>query len=254
MGGDDGWAGRLPAVQSDPLVTRSRVSVEKPLAATRLESLSPAARRPGLPLAPTAQSTARLPPTEHLPARRGTSLPVLPEISDLPASLHRPLDAAALSPISRRLRLARRPGPPDYWLILTITGLLLIGLVMVYSASQFAALGDPSYWLRHQFVWVVLGGAALLLAVSIDYRRFRSLALPGILLAFLLLLAVFLFGHSISGGQRWLFFGPLSFQPSELVKLLLVIYFAHWLARRGELVQSFSSGLVPFVMLLGGVL
>jgi len=150
--------------------------------------------------------------------------------------------------------LARRPGPPDYWLILTITGLLLIGLVMVYSASQFAAPGDPSYWLRHQFVWVVLGGAALLLAVSIDYRRFRSLAVPGILLAFLLLLAVLLFGHSISGGQRWLLFGPLSFQPSELVKLLLVIYFAHWQARRGELVQSFSSGLVPFVMLLGGVL
>jgi cell division protein FtsW len=70
----------------------------------------------------------------------------------------------------------------------------------------------------------------------------------------LLLLAVLLFGQSISGGQRWLFFGPLSFQPSELVKLLLVIYFAHWLVRRGERVQSLSSGLVPFVMLLGSVL
>jgi cell division protein FtsW len=254
MGGDDGWAGRLPAIQSDSLVGRSRVSMEKPLPATRLEPLSTAARRPGRPLVQLAPSTARLLPIEHLPASKRAGLPVLPEISDLPTSLHRPLDAAALSPLSRRLREAHRPGPPDYWLILTVIGLLVIGLVMVYSASQFAAPGDPSYWLRHQCVWAVLGGATLLLAMSIDYRRLRSLALPGIILAFLLLLAVLLIGHSVSGGQRWLSFGPLSFQPSELVKLLLVIYFAHWLVYKGELVQSFSNGLVPFTMLLGGIL
>jgi cell division protein FtsW len=101
---------------------------------------------------------------------------------------------------------------------------------------------------------VVLGVAALLLTISIDYRRLRSLAGPGIILAFLLLLAVLLIGHSVSGGQRWLSFGPFSFQPSELVKLLLIIYFARWLVRRGELVQSLSNGLVPFVMLLGSIL
>jgi cell division protein FtsW len=254
MGGNDGRAGRLPVVQSDPLVARSRVSMEKPLSATGLEPQPTSARRPGLPLVPAGSSTARFWPTVHLPAGSGAGLPVLPEISDLPVSLHRPLDGAALSPLSRRLREARRPGPPDYWLILAIIGLLVTGLVMVYSASQLAAPGDPSYWLRHQCVWAVLGGAALLLAVSIDYRRLRSLALPGILLAFLLLVVVFLIGQSISGGQRWLSFGPLSFQPSELVKLLLIIYFAHWLVCKGELVQSFSYGLVPFAMLLGGVL
>jgi cell division protein FtsW len=254
MGGDDGWAGRLQSVQSDSLVARSRVSMGKPLSVASPRPQSTAARRPGLSLVQSAPSTARLLPIEQLPAGRVTALPVLPEISDLPASLHRPLDTAALSPLSRRLSEARRPGPPDYWLILTIIGLLVIGLVMVYSASQFAAPGDPGYWLRHQCVWVVLGGAALLLAVSIDYRRLRPLALPGILVAFLLLLAVLLIGYSVSGGQRWLSFGPLSFQPSELVKLLLVIYFAHWLVRRGELVQSLSNGLVPFTMLLGAVL
>jgi cell division protein FtsW len=255
MGSDDARVGRRLVARPDPLVAPGRVSEEKPLSMTRLAPLSYGARRSGLPLGPSPLSTtARSLPAERLPARRGYSPAVLPEISDLPSSLPRPLDLAAHSPLSRRLREAHRPHPPDYWLILTVIGLLVIGLVMVYSASQFASPGDPGYWLRHQFVWALLGGGALLLTVSIDYRRFRSLALPGILLAFLLLLTVLLVGHSVSGGQRWLSFGAVSIQPSELVKLLLVIYFAHWLVCKGELVQSLSSGLVPFAMLLGSVL
>src|SRR5215472_178712 len=106
MSGDDGRAGGWLEIQPDSLVARTPVGVEKPVPAPRLEPLSLGTRRPELLLTRPAPSTGRSLPIEHLPARREASLPVLPEISDLPGSLHRPLDTAALSPLSRRLREA----------------------------------------------------------------------------------------------------------------------------------------------------
>ncbi|MGO8949068.1 MAG: putative lipid II flippase FtsW [Ktedonobacterales bacterium] len=194
---------------------------------------------------------AQPPRLRRAPARYSPT--VLPELGDLPR-LTRPSDLESHSPLSRRLRQARRPNPPDYWLILTIVGLLVVGLVMMYSASQFATPGDPAYWFRHQVVWMLLGAGALVFTLSIDYHRWRLVALPGLGVGFLLLIAVLLFGTSISGGQRWLSLGAFSFQPSELIKLIAVIYIAHWLARRGKRVQSTSEGLVPFAFLLCTIL
>jgi cell division protein FtsW len=178
-------------------------------------------------------------------------LPLLPESTEKPK---RQYISGSASPLSQRLRAASRPGSPDYWLILAVLALLVIGLVMVDSASQFATPGDPSYWFRHQLVWALLGVAALLFAVSIDYHHWRHLALPGLLLGLLLLVAVVVHGVSISGAQRWLVLGDFSFQPSELIKLLLVIYCAHWLVRRRDALQSVSGGLVPFTLLMCSVL
>ncbi|HZC78979.1 MAG TPA: FtsW/RodA/SpoVE family cell cycle protein, partial [Ktedonobacterales bacterium] len=150
---------------------------------------------------------------------------------------HRHVAAVGMaSPVAARLTALRRPGSVDYVLVLAVVMLLLLGLVMVYSASQFATPGDPGYWFRHQIVWAMLGGTALLVTSRVEYRLWRRVALPGMVLALVLLVAVLVTGHTIYGAQRWLHVGLFSFQPSELTKLALALYVADWLARKGDAV------------------
>ena len=158
------------------------------------------------------------------------------------------------SPVAARLTALRRPGSVDYVLVLAVVMLLLLGLVMVYSASQFATSGDPGYWFRHQIVWAMLGGIALLVTSRVEYRLWRRVALPGMVLALVLLVAVLVAGHTIYGAQRWLHVGLFSFQPSELSKLVLALYVADWLARKGDAVRTLLNGLLPFAALTGVVL
>lgn len=158
------------------------------------------------------------------------------------------------SPLAARFARLNRPGGVDYVLLLTVLALLLLGLVMVYSASQLATPGDPSYWFRHQAIWAMLGGAALLITSRVDYHFWRRVALPGMGLSLLLLLVVLLRGHTIYGAQRWLSVGFFTFQPSELTKLALAIYVADWLVRKGDDVKTFRSGLIPFAIITGVVL
>ena len=158
------------------------------------------------------------------------------------------------SPVAARLTALRRPGSVDYVLVLAVVMLLLLGLVMVYSASQFATSGDPGYWFRHQIVWAMLGGIALLVTSRVEYRLWRRVALPGMVLALVLLVAVLVAGHTIYGAQRWLHVGLFSFQPSELTKLALALYVADWLARKGDAVRTLLNGLLPFAALTGVVL
>lgn len=158
------------------------------------------------------------------------------------------------SPASLRLSRLRQPGAVDYPLLLGVVALLLLGLVMVYSASQFAVPGDTAYWFRRQAVWALLGGVALLVASRIDYHVWRRLALPGMVAALLLLLIVLKAGHTAYGAQRWLHLGLFSFQPSEVTKLALTFYVADWLVRAGDGVKTLRNGLLPFATLTGIVL
>jgi cell division protein FtsW len=158
------------------------------------------------------------------------------------------------SPVAARLTALRRPGSVDYVLVLAVVMLLLLGLVMVYSASQFATPGDPGYWFRHQIIWAMLGGIALLVTSRVEYSLWRHVALPGMVLTLVLLVAVLAAGHTIYGAQRWLHVGFFSFQPSELTKLALALYVADWLARKGDAVRTVRNGLLPFAALTGVVL
>src|SRR5207245_5649686 len=89
----------------------------------------------------------------------------------------------------------------------------------------------------------------------IDYRFWRRLSLAGMVVILPLLVLVLRFGVSAYGASRWLAFGSFfSFQPSELTKLVLALYIADWLARKGNQVSTFLYGLAPFVILVGIVL
>jgi cell division protein FtsW len=136
----------------------------------------------------------------------------------------------------------------------TVTALLLLGLLMVSSASQLSVVGDPWYWVRRQALNAAIGVVALVAAARVDYHQWRRVSVPALLVALALLLAVLVAGRSAYGAQRWLHLGPFSFQPSEVAKLALVIYLAHWLERRVDSVRRLRGGLAPFAVMTGLVL
>ena len=146
-------------------------------------------------------------------------------------------------------------------LVLVTLGLTAFGLVMVYSAtSAAAALGgsDPSYYLKREAIYALVGVALLMVLYRADYRALRYLAPVLMLSSIGLCFAVLVVGQQVNGARRWLGVGPLSFQPSELAKLSLAIWAAAYLARRpaprtlGELLRplGLTTGLVCALILV----
>ncbi|HYK84268.1 MAG TPA: putative lipid II flippase FtsW [Ktedonobacteraceae bacterium] len=163
-----------------------------------------------------------------------------------------------LAELELNMRLPRVAGKIDSWLLIIVLALLCVGLVMVYSSSAFVAartFGDASYYFQRQLISVVLGLVAMLVTMRVDYRQWRRFSLIGMCIVLPMLLLVLKFGRTAYGASRWLSLGSFfSFQPSELTKLLLALYIADWLARKGNKVSTFLYGLAPFVILVGIVL
>ncbi len=156
------------------------------------------------------------------------------------------------------MQLPREAGKADSWLMVIVLALLCMGLVMVYSASSFMAArccGDASYYFQRQLLSALLGIVVMLVTMRIDYRQWRRFSLIGMAIGLPLLVVVLFVGTNVYGASRWLTFGSFfSFQPSELIKLVLALYIADWLARKGKQVGTFLYGLAPFVILVGLIL
>src|SRR6266571_747116 len=156
------------------------------------------------------------------------------------------------------MHLPRVAGKVDAWLLIIVLILLCIGIVTVYSASAFQAArdqGDASYYFQRELMWTILGIVAMLLTLRVDYRQWRRFSLVGMLIILPLLVIVLKFGVNVYGASRWLSLGSFfSFEPSELTKLVLALYIADWLARKGDQVGTFLYGLVTFIILVGIVL
>lgn len=119
----------------------------------------------------------------------------------------------------------------DVPLLISVMLLTLFGLVMVYDASAaqaFQNYQDKYFFIKQQFIWVVLGILAMALLSLFNYQHFKKLALPILLLAFGLLLLVFVPGLGVSalGAHRWLNIGFINIQPVEIIKLASVIFFS----------------------------
>jgi cell division protein FtsW len=148
----------------------------------------------------------------------------------------------------------------DWVLLLAVVALAALGILMVYSSTGVEGLLDqnPFGTVGPQALWGVIGAIAMIVVMRIDYRYLRLLSVPLFIVALGLLLIVEVGSvgpirvATFGGSSRWLQIGPLpAMQPPELAKLALVIYLAHWLARRGGRVTSFRDGLLPFVVILG---
>lgn len=119
--------------------------------------------------------------------------------------------------------------------------LIGFGLVMVFSTSSYKAelmFGNPAYWFLRQSLWAFLGILVMLFLSRLDYRKLDEK--PGILLAAylatsVLLILTLILGSVTKGSKRWLSLGPLSFQPSELSKLVLILFLARFLANHEKL-------------------
>jgi cell division protein FtsW len=124
----------------------------------------------------------------------------------------------------------------EYHLLVLVTlGLVAFGLVMVYSASSARALlssDAPSYYLKRQAVYALMGLVALVVLSRIDFHRLRHATGPLLAATFFLLVAVLALGTAVNGARRWLPLGFIDFQPSELAKLVLALWTAALLARR----------------------
>jgi cell division protein FtsW len=132
-----------------------------------------------------------------------------------------------------------RKARPDIWIVLPVTLLVIMGIVMIYSASAFVAEREhhPQYYfLVRQLAWATVGIAVLVGAYRVDYRQYRRFAAPAGIAVLLLLLAVFVppFRHVKAGVHRWLRLGPVDFQPSEFAKLGLMVFLSAALARKRE--------------------
>jgi len=140
----------------------------------------------------------------------------------------------------------------DYLLIITVAALLIVGLMMIYSATF--ALGyqlheQPTYYFIRQLLWMAIGLLAMIIFARIEYHTWRRFSIPIMAGAIFLLGLVLVIGETRFGGQRWLFHG--SIQPSELSKLAIIIYIADWISSKGEQIRNVRYGLVPFAILLG---
>ena len=125
--------------------------------------------------------------------------------------------------------------PASQALVFITLGLVAFGLVMVYSATSAAALlgdGDPSYYLKRQGVYALIGIGLLLAASRVDYRRLRVVAPLLVAGSAVLCVAVLVVSEPVNGARRWLSFGPAAFQPSELAKLSLAVWAAAYLSRK----------------------
>jgi cell division protein FtsW len=160
---------------------------------------------------------------------------------------------------SRAGALRRERHQADYVVIVVVVALSAIGILMVYSSSAikgYVTDADTFATVGPQIQWALLGFAAMALMMRLDYRYLRLVSVPFYLFSIGLLVLVFVpeFNIVVGGSARWLKLGPLpAIHPAEIAKLALVIYLAHWFAKRGTRIHGFWSGTVPFLIILAPV-
>lgn len=132
----------------------------------------------------------------------------------------------------------------DYSLLFLIIFLLCFGLVMLYSTSSYygsTRFGDTAYYLKKQLFATSLGIIAMIIVSRIPYRFWMRVSGLAYLMAFGLCTAVIFIGTEAKGQARWIYIGPLSFQPSEFAKLAVIIFLATIIYKTSKQVGDFKT-------------
>ena len=147
--------------------------------------------------------------------------------------------------------LARHPLSAYYLLMGSALLLLLLGLIMVMSASSIESVrvfGSPYTLAQRQAFFALLGVVAMFFAARTSVQFWRAFAWPLLLAAFGLLVAVLIIGVEVAGQRNWIeIFGPFRLQPSEIAKLALVVWGAEVLSRRSRRLDTWRGLLIPIV-------
>ena len=132
----------------------------------------------------------------------------------------------------------------DYSLLLSVVFLTIFGLIMIYSASSYRAqlmLGDAAYFVKRQGM-IAAGSAVVMLFISkMDYHWFAKFTWLGYFTSLACMIATMLFGVESHGKKRWLQIGPIQFQPTELVKISLILFLAVVISRMGLKINEFRN-------------
>ena len=143
--------------------------------------------------------------------------------------------------------------------IFVITLLLIgIGVVMIYSASSISmwqSTGESAGLLKKQLFYLVVGFIAMFVSMAIDYQLLRKIVKPLFIAAIIPLILVLVPGisHEAGGAKRWLHLFGLNYQPSEFVKIALIIYMADFITRKNRVLKNFWQGFAPPMIILGFV-
>jgi cell division protein FtsW len=160
---------------------------------------------------------------------------------------------------SRANTLQRERHEPEYAILVATVALAAIGILMVYSSSaikSYLQRDDPFAIVGPQIQWAALGLVAMLVMMRVDYRWLRLASVPMFIVGVAGLLLVFIpaINIEVGGSARWLKIGPLpAVHPAEFMKLALVVYLAHWIAKRGTAIRGLVSGTLPFLVIAGPV-
>lgn len=148
----------------------------------------------------------------------------------------------------------------DYTLLILVLVLVVIGLVMLFSTSAYngrVKFNDPAYYFKKQIFATAMGLLGMYVISTIDYHYLARFSTPLYIVSLGLSLAVLLFGDEYNGSKRWLSLGPLSFQPSELAKVAVILLLAYHISRSEKkttgmvFTMKVMMALLPIVGLVG---
>ncbi|MBP1156278.1 MULTISPECIES: stage V sporulation protein E [unclassified Paenibacillus] len=145
---------------------------------------------------------------------------------------------------------------PDMLMLGSTLLLLGIGVVMVYSASAvlaFREFGDAFYYLKRQALFAALGIMAMVFTMNTDYWVWKKYSKIALIICFILLVAVLIPGIGVvrGGARSWLGIGSFGIQPSEFMKMGMIIFLSKWLSEKQSTITLFSKGLIPPLGLVG---
>lgn len=144
--------------------------------------------------------------------------------------------------------------PLDFTLLVTVFILLGLGIITVLSASSPTALaetGDSYRYVERQIISAAIGIGCMFVLSKLDYKLFQKYYKIIFMASIILLLAVPIIGVSSGGAKRWIALGSISFQPSEIAKVGVIIFYATWLTKNKDKLKSFKNGFfIPLAMML----
>lgn len=148
--------------------------------------------------------------------------------------------------------------PIDFTLLITILLLLSIGLIMLLSASSPSALaesGNSYSYFSKQLIFAVLGIIAMMIISKIDYRFYQKFYKHAWWIALILLVLVLVAGKTINGAKRWIYVTEtLSIQPSEIVKILMIIFYAGILVKNRDELNLYGKGFLKHIAMLAPII
>ena len=151
-------------------------------------------------------------------------------------------------------------GPLDLPYLLLVLMLVGVGLIMLFSASFPSAYyekGNPAYYLIRQGIFAVIGIVTMAIVGKTNYERFRGAARIALIGSIILLVIVLIpgvgTGKLTHGAQRWIRMGPLQFQPSELAKVGVILYFADSISKKRDRMATFREGILPYAGILATI-